>query len=411
MAVQTEPENQARVRYATRIPILKGRREVIGYKLLFNSHISSYRPAAPVGDTARNAIDLASLIGLKALCDDRLAFLDCDRETLLSGLLWLLPPNEVVAELPPDLVVDEAVRKACIELSDRGYQFALGNFSANDPRQPLAGLASFLKVNLATTTLYDATSIVREFSELSALLAENVDTHEALEIASGMGFEYFQGYFFRKPNVVSARRFPPNQIVEMQLFQEICREPLRWDRIEELLKHDPSLYYRLLRYANSALVAVRGEVKSIQQVLFFLGDREFSRWCRLTLTFDLSRAKPSDIVLAALVRGRFCELIGEQAEHGDADLFLLGLFSLIDAILDVPMLDVLEGLPLATEARTLLLEHEGPLAPFFRLMFCMEAGNWEQVWPCCNELGITEEFAAGCYHDAIEWAYRAVVEA
>jgi len=110
------------------------------------------------------------------------------------------------------------------------------------------------------------------------------------------------------------------------------------------------------------------------------------------------------------VRGRFCERIGEKVAHGDADLFLLGLFSMLDAILDVPMMDVLEGVPLAPEAKTLLFEHEGPLAPFFKLMFCMESGNWEQVWPCCYEMGIAEEFAASCYHDAIEWAYRAVAD-
>jgi EAL and modified HD-GYP domain-containing signal transduction protein len=210
----------------------------------------------------------------------------------------------------------------------------------------------------------------------TGLLAENVETREDFEDALRAGFHYFQGYFFRKPEMISTASIASNRILYLQLLQSVARPDLRWDEVEDLIKRDAALFYRLLRYLNSALFGIRGEVRTVNQALVLLGENELRRWCWLAGVFELSNGRPSDLILSALVRARLGELLQPHVEHIEADLFTVGLLSFMDAILQVQMSVVLNDLPLDPASTAMLLENEGPLLPFYRLIWAIESGAW-----------------------------------
>jgi c-di-GMP-related signal transduction protein len=393
------------VRYATRLPILSANQKVIGYKLLFRTSIQSYLAGNGPGDTNRTAIDVSSLLGLTTLCDNRLAFINCGREVLLENYLLLLPPEKLVVEIEKTVLPDDDVRQACGRLKQAGYKIALGGFTLDDPRAQLVAFADFLKVDIQGASGDDAENIVVRYRGRDCrMLAENVETREDFELAREAGFRYFQGYFFRRPEKVRARGLSSNLAICLQLMKAVSKPGMDWQEVEDIIKRDAALYYRLLRYLNSAALGLRGQVRSVRQALTILGEDHFRRWCRLALIFDMSQNQPSDLLLSALVRARFGELLGEKVEHGDSDIFLLGLLSLMDSILEIPMGAVLEDLPLDPESKTLLLEQTGRLAPLYALVLAIEAGSWWAVARACRQLGLQEQFVADSYRMAMEWA-------
>ena len=169
------------------------------------------------------------------------------------------------------------------------------------------------------------------------------------------GFTLFQGYFFRHPENLRARRIPANQITYVRLLSAISKAEVDFTEIEDLIKHEPALCYRLLRYLNSPLLGLPSDVLSVRHALNLLGERESVRWIRMATTLVMGQEKSSDLVLASLVRARFCELIAPRIEHGNSDLFLLGMLSLMDAILSVPIGILIEELHLDPAIKAQLL--------------------------------------------------------
>ena len=393
------------VRFATRQPILAADETVIGYKLLFRTDVARLFSVHAEEGAARRTIDMSTLLGLDVLCDHRLAFIGCDRDILLGQGLAFLPANRVIAEIERQVGVDEAVSQACCELKNAGYRIAINDFTADDPRQAILHLADYLKVDLSHGGWEEIPELLGpDHWKNAVLIATNVESREDFDLARRKGFQLFQGFFFRKPESLRTRTAPTNRIIYLRLLQAVMRAELDWDRVEELIKSDPTLYYRLLRFLNSPLFGIRGEVRTVRQAFTLLGDDELRRWCRLAGMFEMSKGRPGELLLSALVRARFAELLGSQLEHQGVDLFLLGVLSMMDAILELPMSAVIEGLPLDESARRLLLEHDGGLAGLYRLVSEVEAGAWNLVLKSCAELGIAQDFAASCYSEAMAWA-------
>jgi EAL and modified HD-GYP domain-containing signal transduction protein len=411
MAEYSREEELRPARYAARQPILAADETLIGYKLLFRTNIVNHFAWNEAEGASRTAIEVSSLLGLNVLCDNRLAFIPCSRDVLREHYLTFLPADKVVAEIGRDVTPDPAIEEACAQLVRDGYRIALAHFTVDDPRTPLVDCADFLTVDLQQTAWEDTVRIAHTFGNRNiGLLAENVDSRHVFEAAQRAGFHYFQGFFFRKPEMVRTRAMPSNRIAYLRLLQAISKTDLQWEEVEDLIKRDAPLYYRLLRYLNSALFGMRGEVRSVNQALVLMGESELRRWCRLAGLFELSGRRPSDLVLSALVRARFGELLQDRIEHGTCDLFLLGLLSLMDAILQIPMSAVLDGLPLDADSTSMLLDNTGPLLPFFRLLSAIERGAWGAVVRACSQLQLSEEYVAECFSSAMGWAHAVTTE-
>jgi EAL and modified HD-GYP domain-containing signal transduction protein len=406
---ESNGEDQRPARFAARLPILTRDERVFAYKLLFRAGLDNYFPQVDGDMASRGVIDMSSLIGLTTLSNNLPAFIVTTRDILIGEYLALLPPDKVIAEIPDSVAIDAEVLHACNQLKKSGSAIALSNFRANDPRQELEAIADFVKIDIKGSSLEEVSAMAQRFRARGPrLIAEKVETRDDFEFAKNEGINFFEGYFFRKPEMMRARGAQSYRTVYLRLLAAISKPALDWKELERIIKSDPMLYYRLLRYLNSALFGLRGEVKTIGQALTILGENEIRRWCRLSGMLELSRNKPSDLALSSLVRARFAESLGARVNVDDTDLFQVGLLSLMDAILEIPMREVLEGLPLDESVKTVLLENKGPLAPVFDLMLAMEAGIWPRIESLASQLGIEQEFIAKSYWGAMDWAQSVV---
>lgn len=392
-------------RFVARQPILSNEKNVFGYELLFRDGVENYFQNHDGDAASRSTLDTSMLMGLDIMCDDRHAFINCTRDTLLKDYITLLPPARTVVEVLENVPADDLVIAACIRLKEAGYTIALDDFVANDPRASLVDMADIIKVDLKGTTVVERCSLIKRYrSPKRHMLAEKVETREEFEACKKAGFTYFQGYFFRRPELVQAREIPANQLNYLRLLQTIAKEDVEPKEIEDIIKGEASLCYRLLRYLNSAAFGFSSEIHSVRHALAILGEREVRRWARLVATLSAGQNKPSDLVLSALVRARYCELLAPKVPHGESDLFLAGLLSLMDAILDLPMGVVLEGLNLDRETKSLLLGQRSQLDPIYKLMLSLEAADWPKLPELCAQLKLSETFAIEAHWKAMQWA-------
>jgi c-di-GMP-related signal transduction protein len=395
--------------FVARQPILTTDEKVFGYELLFRDGIEDFFRSPDSDAASRSTLNTSMLLGLDVLCDGRRAFVNCTRDILLKDYVTLLPAGQTVVEILETVPADELVVAACRRLKEAGYMIALDDFALDDPREALTDLADIIKVDLRATSTADAAAMVKRYGPWRCrLLAEKVETREEFMVSKKAGFLYFQGYFFRRPEILSAREIPANRINYLRMLTAVSQPELDVRAIENLVKGEASLCYRLLRYLNSAAFGFGSEIHSVRHALSILGEREVRRWIRLVASLGAGQDKASDLVLAALVRARFCELLSPKVQHkvqqGDSDLFLMGMLSLMDTILEIPMRQVLDNVPIDQECKAALLGVTGRLRPFYQLMLAQESGDWTAVKELTTQLQISESDVAAAYWQAMQWA-------
>ena len=394
--------------WLARQPILTRDEKVVGYELLFRESAEETHFSSDVETATCSTIDTLNVIGLDAVCDGHLAFINCTHQQLLKDYFLLLPPDKVVVEIQETVPADEIVMSACRRLKHQRYRIALDNFVPNDPRKSLVSYADFLKVDIRKQSETENAALVANHGKQCRMLAQKVETRIQMLTAEKDGFTLYQGYFFRHPERMRARHIPGNQASYLRLLQAISAPEIDLSAVEDLIKHDASLCYRLLRYLNSPLLGVSAPVQSIRHAMNLLGERELVRWIRMATTLVMGQEKCSDLVLSSLHRARFCELIAPKVQHGKSDLFLMGMLSLMDAILELPMGVVVEGLALDHDTKTELLEakiaHETPITPIYQLMLAREAGEWEDVTSLAKKLNLSLPFVNRAYNEAMLWA-------
>ena len=237
------------------------------------------------------------------------------------------------------------------------------------------------------------------------LLAEKVENHEAFQLASKMGFEYFQGYFFSKPQIMEGKDIAPSKLGLLQIIAEVNKEDFRFEELEKLIVRDVSTSYKLMRYINSAYFRRVQEISSVKQAIVLLGEKEIRRFVSLIALAQLATDKPDELIRASIIRARFCELLGKCIVGKDeSELFTVGLFSLIDAILDNTMANIMEKLPFSRAIKAALVANEGELADYLYLVSCYEDGDWKAVSEMVTRIGVSEEKIPAFYMDAIGWA-------
>ncbi len=392
-------------RFVARQPILTADEKVFGYELLFRDGVEDFFRSSDADAASRSALNTSVLLGVNVFCDGRRAFVNCTREVLLKDYITLLPPGQTVVEVLETVPADDLVVAACRRLKEAGYMIALDDFAVNDPREGLTDLADIIKVDLRATSASDAAAMVERYGPWRCrMLAEKVETREEFVTAKKADFLYFQGYFFRRPEVLTTHEIPANRLNYLRMLRAVSQPEVDVREIENLVKGEASLCYRLLRYLNSAAFGFAAEIHSVRHALSILGEREVRRWIRLIASLGAGQDKTSDLVLAALVRARFCELLSPKIQHGDSDLFLMGMLSLMDTILEIPMLQVLDNVPVDYECKAVLLGVDSRLRPFYQLMLARESGEWKAVSDLITQLHLNESDVAESYWQAMQWA-------
>jgi c-di-GMP-related signal transduction protein len=395
--------------FVARQPILTTDEKVFGYELLFRDGIEDFFRSPDSDAASRSTLNSSMLLGLDVLCDGRRAFVNCTRDILLKDYVTLLPAGQTVVEILETVPADDLVVAACRRLKEAAYLIALDDFAVNDEREALTDLADIIKVDLRATSVPDAAAMVQRYGPWRCrLLAEKVETREEFIASKKAGFLYFQGYFFRRPEILTAHEIPANQLNYLRMLTAVSQPELDVREIENLVKGEASLCYRLLRYLNSAAFGFKAEIHSVRHALSILGEREVRRWIRLVASLGAGQDKASDLVLAALVRARFWESLSpkvqHKVQHGDSDLFLMGMLSLMDSILEIPMRQVLDNVPIDQECKAVLLGVTSRLRPFYQLMLAQESGEWTAVKELANQLQLSESDVSAAYWQAMQWA-------
>ncbi len=399
------PQLKPGTRFVARQPILTADEKVFGYELLFRDGIENFFRSTDADAASRSALNTSMLIGLDVLCDGRRAFVNCTRDVLINDYVTLFPSGQTVVEVLETVPADDQVVEACRRLKESGYAIALDDFGVNDPREALTDLADIIKVDLRATPAADAAAMVKRYGPWRCrMLAEKVETREEFNSTKEDGFLYFQGYFFRRPEILTAHEIPANQLNYLRMLTAVSQPELDVRLIENLVKGEASLCYRLLCYLNSAVFGFAAEIHTVRHALSILGEREVRRWIRLVATLGAGQGKASDLVLAALVRARFCELLSPKIQRGDSDLFLMGMLSLMDTILEIPMRQVLDKVPIDQESKAVLLGGASPLQPFYQLMLAQESGDWNAASGLTTQLHLSEGDVADAYWQAMQWA-------
>jgi EAL and modified HD-GYP domain-containing signal transduction protein len=393
-------------RFVARQPILDRSQRVFGYEILFRNGVEDYFNADPEM-AARSTLDTSLLFGISTLCDGRRAFVNCTREVLFKDLLTLLPPHQTVAEILETVEPEDRVIAACKRLQAAGYLIALDDFAPNDPRIPLCEYADIIKVDVRATRPEERASLIRQFGSAKCkMLAEKVETPHEFKQACDMGYTYFQGYFFCRPELVTGREVPASRLHYVRLLEMVSRREIDMRELEKLLKQEASISYRLLRYLNSPVFGFSLEITSIRHAMTVLGEREMRRWIRLVVAVGAAEQGCSELVLMGLARARFCELLSDRLRSQN-DLFLLGLLSIMDAILEVSMDALLEQLPVERETKAALLGQKSSLHSLYQLMLAQESGAWPQSSTLAAKLKLTDEEVGAAWWQALQWAQEA----
>jgi len=401
---EDKPAPKPGTQFVARQPILTADEKVFGYELLFRDGVEDFFKHSDADVASRSTLNTAMLLGLDVLCDGRRAFINCTRDILLKDYITLLPSAQAVVEVLETVPADDLVVAACRRLKEAGYTIALDDFSVTDPREALTDIADIIKVDLRDTSADDAAAMVKRYGPWRCrMLAEKVETREEFVAAKKAGFLYFQGYFFRRPEVLTAHEIPANRLNYLRMLTAVSQPELDVREIENVVKGEASLCYRLLRYLNSASFGFATEIHSVRHALSILGEREVRRWIRLVATLGAGQGKTSELVLSAMVRARFCEVLSPKIPHGDSDLFLMGLLSLMDTILEIPMSQMLDNIPIDQETKSVLLGGGSRLRPFYQLMLAQESGEWKTASELTTQLHLSESEVAECYWQAMQW--------
>jgi len=393
-----------------RQPIFDAQMRVFGYEMLYRS--SSLNEFDGTEENTATAQVISAVFGsveTDQLTGRKNTFINFPQKMLIDGTASILPPERTVVEILENVQADGDLLEACRALGERGYRLALDDFTVPEKVDTLTSVADFLKVDFRATTPEQQLDAATRFKGQLELLAEKVESQEEFERARDMGYQYFQGFFFARPVISSTRQIPGFKLQFLRILNELHRPELDFQKLADLLKREPGLSYKLLRFVNSAWFGLRSPVESLQRALVALGEDAARKWLSVLTMANLASDHPTELATSTLVRARFFELLSQEAglAHLRDDCFLVGMFSLLDAMLGRPLAELVEGLNLHGQITRTLLDRPHPtdkLPPLWKLVLAYERGDWDTLGAAAPALGLQPQTLTGCYAEAVKWA-------
>jgi EAL and modified HD-GYP domain-containing signal transduction protein len=393
--------------YIARQPIVDGKHQLIAYELLFrhaahaqSASIDSHMEAglAVISNTLCN-------MGTEWLLKGKLAFINMDASMLMSDFSTLLPQDKVVIEVLETVEASPDMLARIHELKQAGFRIALDDYHYRPETEPLLPLANYVKLDVLAHNPADLAGMVRVIRKYPVkLLAEKVETPEQFRHCRDLGFDFFQGYYFARPENLVAKIINPGHATVIQLLDKV-RQNADIKDLEALFKKDVALTFKLLRYINSAGFGLSCEVQSIRHAVSILGWQPLYRW--LTLLLATAGDSPTSPTLSrtAITRGRLCELLGKRIlNKADQDnLFIVGVFSLLPAFLEMPMDQVLERLVISENLADALIDRSGLYGPFLSLVEAVESGDEKQLESLTTSLMLTPAQVSEAHLQALAW--------
>lgn len=390
-----------------RQPIFDRQYNIFAYELLFRS--ASNQASADLssfsGDTATSrVINYAFLeLGIERVIGDHTAFINLTRSFILSDDPVPARQDKVIVEILEDIVIDDEVLDGIKKLVKQGYTIALDDFIFHESLRPLVELASIIKVDILAQSEEALRQHVKVLKEYDVkLLAEKVETSHHYKLCQELGFDYFQGFFFCRPDNIEDKPIPDNQFILVQLMQKLQQADVDFKEIEDLISKDPGLTYKLLRLLNSAALAMPRQIESIREGLVILGLKAIKTWTSLIIMSELESV-PKELLDQALIRAKMSESLAPHYECNAESSFLVGLFSTIDAMLNRPMATIISPLPLSEAAKQALLHKQGEMGQLLTDIEFYERGLWSQL----DQTKVALDEFSQIYIQAAEWTLKA----
>lgn len=394
--------------YVARQPIFDIKKCIFGYELLFRADMANFFPEIE-GDSATYKLLSNSFfnIGIEKIAGSNLAFINFTQELLLRQLPLMFSQDRLVVEILENVQPERDVIEACQEIALNGYIIVLDDFFYKPSLEPLIEVADIIKIDVKATPLGEVGGLVKKMTERGVdLLAEKVETYDEFNKALEMGFRYFQGFFFSKPEVLRGKEISTPQMQLLEIMAEVNKEDFEFNRLEKMIVRDASISYKLMRLINSAYYKRAKEISSIRQAIVMIGEVGIRRFLSLISMVGLAGNKPDELIRVSLVRAKFCEFLGNHpgSSAESSELFTLGLFSLIDAIMDDSMENLMSQIPLSSNIKEVLISRTGDLSGYLSLVESYEKGDWGEIEEATNIIGIKQDDLPRQYMESLSWA-------
>jgi len=389
--------------FIARQPIYNRDKGVMGYELLYRNN-SANQANFSDGDQAscETILNTFMHIGIDNIAGSALAFINLPREFIVNENLIPMFNQQAVLEILEDIKPDHEVIRGIKRLKSEGYRIALDDFVFQEDLIPFLELADFVKIDIHELSKDE---IKKQFSLLknynTKFIAEKVETHDLYQFCYEQGFDYFQGYFFCHPEMLSKKSLPSNKLVILNLLKKLHDPEIESYDLEKILIQDITLSYKLLRYINSASFSLRREVNSIKDAIVLLGINNLKNWVSLIMMSRIIESKPTELIVTGMVRGKMCELLAEKHHPEIAhQMFIIGLFSVLDALMDQPLIDLLDSVILSTEIKLALLDFAGNQGMIYKYVLQYEKNNWNELYGS----NISANSFIQTYLSAVNWA-------
>jgi len=394
-----------------RQPILNRKQEIVGYELLFRATTVNRAEIDDPSQACTSVItDALSTFGFQEVLGGKSGFINVYLGLFLSELLELLPIGQSVLELLETIHLDDHVAERCRELKKLGFKLALDDHVYNPDYHEFYSFVDYVKIDILDTGVEKLPEIVRELRQWPVkLLAEKVETSEQFAICAGLGFDYFQGYFFARPVVLNKKGLDVSSRAMLELLRQLAMDaPL--EEIEQTFKENPSLSFNLLRLVNSVALGTREKIKTLRHAILMLGTNHLRRWIQLSLfSGNDERGIDNPLLELAAVRGRLMETLAlrkqsrsASSEHSD-EAFMTGILSLLDTLFETPMDEIIPHLNLNEEICAALLNRSGRLGELLSLAEKLELADFDAAAPLLDRCGITLAELLTAQLEAFNW--------
>jgi len=401
--------------FLARQPIFNRQLKVEAYELLYRSNKFEGFANVIDGEQATSNVLTQSMLvtDFDKLVSNKRAFINFTGNLILEEMPLIFDKNRMVIEVLENVVVTDELIDAIKRLKLKGYTIALDDVVLDGPTFALAAFADIVKVDFASTTLEERCVLTGKLKGMNVqLLAEKVETQALFKEALSLGYHFFQGYFFAKPDMVVDKDIQPLPTTYMRIMKELSVAEPCYEAISDLIAKDVSLSYKLLKLINSPAFYRRSKIKSIQQALVLLGLREVKKWMLLLMLRDIGDSKPDELINTILIRGKMMEIISSQLElpRAKESSFLIGMMSLIDVVTDQVLEKILEELSLSDEICDAILKRTSSFGKLLSMVEAYEQNKLDVMLDNSLAIGYAHLQLPLVYFEAMEWAEQLLNE-
>lgn len=413
MTNATPLKNPKATALVARQPILNNKNTTIAYELLFRSPqaemLKNTSPESATSSVILNGFNLMRA----SLTPTQRFFINFSEELLAAGIAELLPPDLCVIEVLESCTPSGAILENLRTLKKNGYTIALDDYTGQKELQPFLEVVDIVKVDVLETPQASLPNLASLLKRKVILLAEKVEDMAMANYCRELGFVLFQGFFFSRAEILQGTTISPSQLTQTRLFTLATNQNTPHEEVAKVITADVSLTVKLLQYVNSVYFGLAVKVKTVKHAIAVLGSKKLQHWLYVTALADINNTPLSkEVARLSAQRARFLENLGsiryvESPGHGvemRSQLFLLGLFSLLDQIMNLSFAVIAQNIPIDKDILNALGTSTGPLLPWLTVMREYELGNWESACGTASTFGIKDTDLAIAYADAAEWS-------